>query len=80
MDAYKEGRTYDLVLAQAVTGVSKVIELKHVYSGHTWVIKKNGTCTGLTIALQGSLDAITWFNIDSSTATADEMRNQLRYI
>lgn len=44
-------------------------------SQFTWVVSYSSAPSAVTVILQGSFDAITWFTLDTSTATAGEMRN-----
>jgi hypothetical protein len=77
----KNGEVYDgacevktfLENAKATT-TSDMLKLTHPFPNHCWEKRVGGTVSALTVLMEGSLDGIHWYTIDTTNSTADEMR------
>lgn len=76
---YDAGSLATSLSAVAATGagdvfITPVINGK-IASEYTWQVIYTGTPTAITVNLQGSIDGTNYFTLDSTTATASEMRH-----
>lgn len=68
------GETVTSLSGVAATGAGSVFTL-NTSRNFTWTVVYTGTPTSITIALQGSLDGTTYFDLGSSTSTANSMNH-----
>lgn len=66
-----------LALGVSVTGLSMGLPAKNTgdITEYTWTIKYSAAPTAPDVRLQGSLDDITYFDLDTYTGTTDTMRH-----
>lgn len=57
------------------TGTKTEQSLSYLTSKHTWQVAITGSPTAITVALEGSIDNSSWFQLDNSTSTTGEMRH-----
>jgi hypothetical protein len=77
--SYQTGQVATSLNAVAATGAGAAFSLPMRDSGYpsvfTWQMVYTGTPSAITATLQGSIDNVNWFVLDTSTSTAGEMRS-----
>ncbi len=68
---------YTTLLDAVVTeGASKPWKLAHAMLNHTWEIKiGDSSPTAIIVLLEGSLDGVNWYTMDTYNVVADTMRH-----
>lgn len=73
---YPDGSEVVTLLDNAnIVGLKDIWKLNHAYLNHTWQTKIDGTPSVVDVDLEGSLDGVNFFALDTSTSTTGEMRH-----
>ena len=73
--AYATYSSQTLLSAVLVTGAGAAKQPGFAYKNHTWNTVLSGSPTTVSVTLEGSLDGVTWFVLDTGTSTTNEMRH-----
>jgi hypothetical protein len=68
---------FNLLSLNAVTGTGagQSAACPNTLGGFTWVVTVTGSPTACVVNLEGSLDNVTFFTLDTCNATTSEMRH-----
>jgi len=75
MKSYNIGDVQTLLDAVLVVGAGESVRVPYAMANHSWEIKVTGEPTVCSVKLQGSLDDVNWYDLDTSATTTGELRH-----